>query len=387
MGDDDTSTSSGEQSTFLDDIETREVVLARGIDYHESDVKARNAAKEQAASDLDNDPSDDDAKVIVDNLNANMGYSIKPPKGTAAKKNLARLLRKSIEPELHAYLKDKLGSDYNVISDDESEYTNLDQRVHFHLKMVTSKPDFITALETSGIMVIYGGHSRYGRGACFDVYSGRATMQGEQWEGGNDTDDGLFRMAYPIVPVGIEDLDHHQYTFYPVAVEDGVPAMSDRHPDARRQLKKMTLTPDQSGLVAPYFESATGEYYGCSIGGEAHILVYANWADTYNTPQDIGAVDLQCKAFCHFGCSSRLHYWEILRKDDYKAWQRDKPPTDKFAYFTTQPSQGDAELIWLHRWFSYNKQNNNESWWNSLEYAKRTANTDLTLRHAGYQIF
>lgn len=387
MSDDDSSTGTGELGTFLDDIETREIVLARGIDYHESDIQLKNAAKEQAASELENDPSDDDTQVIIDNLNAVMGTPVKVPKGSAAKANLARILRDCIEPELHPYLQDKLGSDYTVIADDESEYTSLDQRVHFHLKMVTAKTDFITALETPGIMVIYGGHSRYGRGACFDVYDGRASMQGEQWEGGEDSDDGLFRMAYPIVPVGIEDMEHHQYTLYPVAVEDGAPAYSDRHPDARRQLKQISLTPEQTALVASNFVSPSNAYYGCSIGAEDHVLMYAGWTDTQNSPQDLGAADMQCKVFCHFGCSSRLHYWEVLRKDEYKAWQKDKPPTDRFAYFTSQVSQGDAELIWLHRWLSYDKQNNNESWWNSLEYAKQMANSDLTWRHKVYRIF
>jgi hypothetical protein len=115
--------------------------------------------------------------------------------------------------------------------------------------------------------------------------------------------------------------------------------------------------------------------------------MYAGWEDTLSSPFDLGATEMKCKVFCHFGCSSRLHYWKIVRKSPYKNWARDVPPTDKFAYFTTAPATYVCSCYWLFYLLNYTEVNNYRSWWNSLEYAKRNANRLLRSERKGWRLY
>jgi hypothetical protein len=96
---------------------------------------------------------------------------------------------------------------------------------------------------------------------------------------------------------------------------------------------------------------------------------------------------MKCKVFCHFGCSSRLHFWQIVRKKEYKGWQRPKPPTDKFAYFTTAPSDQRITPLWLYNLLAYDKQNNFKPWWKSLENAKKKTNNKLKSLGTKYRLY
>jgi hypothetical protein len=120
---------------------------------------------------------------------------------------------------------------------------------------------------------------------------------------------------------------------------------------------------------------------------EDSILMHAGWTKTSSDPYELGATDLKCKVFCHFGCSSRLHYWEIVRKEKYKGWKRPNPPTDKYAYFTTAPSDARISPLWLYYLLTYDKKNNFRPWWDSLEEAKRKTNIKLRSIEAGYEVY
>ncbi len=324
--------SSGHRSSFAVSYETRRIILAQGIEAHDEDV---------------------------------LTYSKDTP---------------------FNYLKKKFGSEF-TISGDQGEYTSDIQRVHFIITLVKSKTDFKNALETGGIHVIYAGHSRYGRGACFDTYSGTATNHGDQWEQGSSSANGLFRLGYPYVPVEIEDIEHHRYGFVPVPVENVSPPNESRHPHARRPLARKTLPSTLRSLVISGFESATHQYWGLTRGGKVNLLLQAGWTGTRSDPYDLGATNLKCKVFCHFGCSSRLHFWDIVRRLDYKGWQRTTPPTDKFAYFTTAPSDYRITPFWLYYLLKYPYRNNFESWWNSLEHAKQKIKIKLNSQRAGYKVY
>jgi hypothetical protein len=288
---------------------------------------------------------------------------------------------------LFDFLERKFGSEIDI-SGNTAEYTSDLQKVHYIVEKVHSKEEFRKALNTEGLHVIYAGHSRYGRGTCFDSEAPSDNYkEGERWEQGTNNNNGIFRLAYPYVPVDIDDVAHHKYHFAPVPVEFGAPPSTERHPDARRQLSKLTLPDDLKQYVVTEFTSPSDQYYGYKRGKEINFLFHAGWEYTRSDPYDIGNSEMRCKTFCHFGCSSKQHFWRIVRKEGYKNWVRDNPPENRFAYFTTGASDHRSDGYWIYFLFKYDKQNNFQSWWKSLENAKTKANRLLSAERAGYSLY
>lgn len=285
------------------------------------------------------------------------------------------------------YLSREIGDEFRVRSDTLAEYTSTQQRVHYIIRIIHSKDEFKNALETEGIHVVYNGHSRYGRGACFDVYSNHANQRGEQWEQGINNNNGIFRLGYPYIGIPFEDIEHHQYHFAPVPIENDVPPRSHRHPHARRQISRKTLPESLRELAHPDYRSESNRYWGFTRRGKIHILLHAGWENTLSNPYDLGVTILRCRVFCHFGCSSRIHFWRIVRRPEYKGWVRPSPPTDRYAYFTTAPSDEKDSLYWLYYVLKYPHQNSFEPWWNSLQWAKRRTNRKLRSEGAAFRIY
>lgn len=291
-------------------------------------------------------------------------------------------------------LQGMLGDAFQV-DGDEADYANDAQGVDYHIRRVWTKSEFKDAMETSDLCVVYMGHARYGRGACF-ARNGDAG-QGDSWEMGtpdpddpdnpySDDVDGLYRMGYPYVPVELDDVEHHRYHFAPMPAEGDPPPRDECHPDARRPLSAITLPEDYRDLVLPDYQSENHRYWGYG-GGKVNLIFHAGWSDTASTPMDLGATNIACRCFCHFGCSSRLHFRQILRGDDYKAWQRADDNSDRFAYFTTATSNSRGTILWLHGWLTYDQPNANQSWWESLKYAVNKANANLARERLTYRIY
>lgn len=387
MGGNEISFPTGSPAVIIQSYETRHVTVAEGIEFHNSDKKVWNDQNARWADVLDSNPGPERIKELSDEIHGHRGVRLPPNPSQKQKRKIIKNLRAAKDVLFHDYLQEHMGEDYTVISDDRSEYTSELQKVHFTIQVVTGKSDYKSALETEGMHVIYSGHSRYGRGACFGLYDGVVERHGEHWGSGTGNNDGMFRLAYPFVPVQLHDLEKHQYLCHPVRIEDDTPPKSQRHPDARRRLRRVSLTPELQKYVAQYHKSPSNQYYGVKIQGKQYILLHAGWEDTRSEPFDLGNTELRCRVFCHFGCSSRLHYWRIVRRPEYKAWQRPVPPSDKYAYFTTKPAYGSTAIYWLRHWFSYNRQNSFQPWWESLEYTKRALNRQLKAGRNKYRIY
>ena len=126
---------SGSLNTFRLTYEKRKIVVAQGLDFRDDDLRARKAK--------------------------NPKYSERP---------------------LENFLKDNFTTDFTAKDSTHFEYISDDQQVHFFIEIVRSKEEFSKALDTSGIHVIYAGHSRYGRGTCFDPdVAPDNYLQGERW--------------------------------------------------------------------------------------------------------------------------------------------------------------------------------------------------------------
>jgi hypothetical protein len=292
--------------------------------------------------------------------------------------------------------------DFTTESDGSVTYVSRPQRVRFRIRMVDTKDAFKTALETPEVHVVYMGHARYGRGPCFgnanvaghgNREAGDCNAPGDDWEDGTDsTRFGLFRMGFPYIAVPVSEVIRHRY-HTSFASTDTPLSRDDCHPDVRRNLRRLdefSLSElDSEGRLGALCNNAGGPgrrfwgYDGSSHGHRARFVVLqAGWSNTAGDPLDLGATDMQCRVFCHFGCSTFKHNYPILRFR--KNWRR--TDTDHFAYWTTQPSQSPTLRLWLYHILTYSRPNAFQSWRNSLRYAVRRTNRDLRALRRRYRL-
>lgn len=280
----------------------------------------------------------------------------------------------------------RLLPDITINSDSSASYTSRAQRVNFIITVVTDKTQYKQALETAGIHVVYMGHARYGRGPCF----GDDPSPGEQWGNGTNTT-GMWRMGYPYLAVPVSEILSHQYTVDPVLADGSRPTRRDCHPDVRGRygrLRAFTLDqlapaqpPQSRSPLADYVINSAllpdATYWGYDTPYHGRrtrfIVLNAGWENTATDPMDLNATDLQCRVFCHFGCSTFKHNYRILRFR--KQWQRTN--TDRFAYWTTNPSGQQTTVYWLYHLLNYRRRNAFQSWRPSLRYALGRTNNSL----------
>jgi hypothetical protein len=291
----------------------------------------------------------------------------------------------------------EIGSDFTD-NGDWCEVANPRQGVRWVVEPTIRKDIFKEALEREGILVIYQGHSRHGNGACFAEEPGgfppgygqapgeivAENVQGDHWGDGTDEADGMFRLGKPFICMPLSELRENRYRFAPSAITDPKPAAVDRDAHAQGTVTRLTLPEDLRDLVMSGYESDTHQYW--AVHGN-DILMYAGWTGTRNDPYDLGATDMRCRCFCHFGCSTREHFRQIIRGDDYKAWQRDDPPTERFAYFTTAPAPNHGTLYFMLYLMNNDIASRGESWARCLWEARRLANARLRRERLGFQIY
>ncbi len=339
-------------NTLVPAFEERLLIVAEGIEFHKDQMRAANAARGVP----------DKTLIIPD------------------------------------YLQDKLGADVNVASDGTITFASLPQRVNFTVRFVTTKPDYKAALETAGAHVIYNGHARFGRGPCF----GDDPTPGNQWGNGTSADpgtcpDGIFRFGFPFLAVPLSEILEHGYFADPVSGDDPIPPRAECHPDIRGHysslrrvpLRTLSSRPATSARVVSLL-SVTGDpdetywsYHDFENGRrEPFIVMHADWQNSATAPLDLGGTDLQCRVLCHFGCSSFLHNFPVLRK--LRGWTRTED--DRFAFWCTSTSDSFIDARWIHRLFTYPEDNAFQSWKPSLDYAVAHANRDLRNVHQSYQV-
>jgi len=264
------------------------------------------------------------------------------------------------------------------------EYVNSKQGVKYILKVVTDKKDFVTALNTPKLLVIYDGHARYGRGPCFG--SG-GHSPGEAWEegtGSHPNSDGLFRMGYPYISVPVKEIIDHGYTANLVKSSVKL-TRTDCDPDLRRHLthmKKKTLNAIKSTLSGTVLNPDLTAKYWTYGNSKPHVVLHAGWKNTLSTPDDLDAHNPKCRVFCHFGCSTFSHNWRVIRKR--KKWTRSG--NDHYAYFVKGLSDAVVSHYWLYFLLSYQKFNAFKQWKEVLRYAVARTNTMLRKDRAGYSL-
>jgi len=302
-------------------------------------------------------------------------------------------------------------------------FKNPKQGVKYIIEVTTDREQFKKGLETLGKPgtmeleywhVIYDGHSRYGRGACF----GTEDSPGENWENSSSPTSGsvgLYRMGYPFVGVPVLDVFHHGYTSDVVATHASVPS-GDReykgklhgwnlaelkhhtaayfHEMIRKKRFSEFSEADLEGFLADLNSLDTrlrivgsraklggfgatlhphDKFWAYNSGEGPAVLLQAGWEQTVSDPMDLGATNLKCKTFCHLGCESFMHYRSILRKR--KKWV--KSGDDRFAYFCSDLSVSITGPFFLYYLLTYDQFNAAKSWEPSLEHARKKANARI----------
>ncbi len=275
---------------------------------------------------------------------------------------------------------------FQSTDDSNMSYSSDAQHVNFTIQRVQTKSGFMQALQTEGAMVVYGGHARYGQGPCF----GDTDAPGEEWgsKSADPTATGVFRAGFPYIGLPIDEIcDEHQYTADPVDGGSPKPDSSDIHPHARQmygQMKQFSISDlaskckaSQAQVQAFLGNADAGDtfwgYDGIGESGkyERHVLLKCGWDNTDISPNDVGGVDMNCKAFIFIGCSTFIHNYPIIRK--IKGWTKDGD--NRLAYWTTRATSGiPMTAYWMYYLLSYSKRNDNQPWEPSLEWTKNMTN-------------
>ena len=304
------------------------------------------------------------------------------------------------------YLQSRLGGDVEVRADGTAVYTSRAQGVRFVIRKITRKNDFKDALQTRGAHDIDGGHARYGRGPCF----GESASPGDDWEvGTNPSVNGIFRWGYPYMGIDVHEIIDHGYHCYALLVTDPKPPREDFHPELRRvygrdatirpsdALKPYRLDQFHPDLAARILGTtpppgparpiqAGDRLWGSSPdrhGRPAKIVLHGNWTGSMSDPLDLGATDMTCKVFCHFGCSSFHHNYRPLRF--LKGWQRTED--DRFAYWTTAPPPHvNLPSRWIYFLLRYPRRNAFQNWHPSLIWTLNQTNQHIVNTGGGYRV-
>jgi hypothetical protein len=341
-------------------------------------------------------------------------------------------------PYVQARLKKDNSLSMDMADDDNAVFYSAPQSVRFVLRVLRDKATFKAHLESPEHHVIYGGHARYGRGACF----GPNSSPGDVWDVGTsntpNSHDGLYRLGFHYVPIPLEDILHHGYTYTPVAasvpMSHGAQLKDERHPDIQGQLGNLSTTTikrlsrhsdimhalargpllddykargidpktvpaDQmradldaqadkirAALVAQLDSKFTPDteiwfFNGGNFaeGGArlAQLPLEAGWKDTINAPFELDKTKVACRTFCHFGCDSFHHFSDIVTR--LKGFKQ--TGNEGYSFYSTSvvPCSGRVAtaVFWIYHLLTYDKYNAYQSWGPSLKYTMDHANRDI----------
>jgi hypothetical protein len=322
-----------------------------------------------------------------------------------------------------------------VVDGAGAELSSYAQQAHYVIQVTTSKREYKQWLERPGAQVIYDGHSRYGRGPCFG-----SAGPGHHWGTGRMPQvEGIFPMAYRFLEVPLLDVVEHEY----YCRGDDVPARPEAehlHPGVPRAIGEQTKERLVDALMEAKDEAqrrvdavsranpgpvVVDEDLHALLGADRakletlllskkyraytvqthlyaktedkvkhwmelplpHLVIHADWEKTTGgaVGMDLGATDLKCAVFAHFGCRSYAHNQPIVRS--YKGW---KPSSERLGVFTRGLTSVELTPLWLHHLLTYapgSKPNHRgRAYRDAIGYAVESVNKHLNDHQLGYSI-
>jgi len=289
--------------------------------------------------------------------------------------------------DVNVRLDSLLGRYAHVEKISDNEYWNHRQRVIFDIQQTTDKSVFRRWLATPDLHVIYCGHARHGRGGCFGRLE-ETDKHTEDWgEGTRPDTTGLFRLGFPYIGIDVAEIEEHGYRAHLLKESEGVPDAEDCHPELRRFRGSLQpRTPDElhPGLANRLRGHQPGDrYMAFRMGAAWRVVHHAGWQNTLSAPHDWGATDVQCRVFCHFGCSTFLHNHPIVRR--IAQWRRQG--NERYAYWHIDPAWGNLTTSrWVANLVTYNVENAFASWEASLNQAVDRTNRDIRAAGHSYRV-
>jgi hypothetical protein len=260
---------------------------------------------------------------------------------------------------------------------DAGLYFSTVQNVVYVILTISDKAEYLTAIQTPEMIVIYLG------GPCF----GPDPAPGNDWSDGTDpATRGLFRMGYPVLGVPVHEVLEYGYTPHLLEADAGRPTARDCDPDLRghhlhaRPIAQLHHDPASLEQLARQIGRTVDDptefwTYDAYVSGrlERHVVLRAGWEHTTAAPADLGSITPQCRAFLHLGCSTFIHNYPVLRR--FKGWTREGD--DRFAYWTTAPSIAASLNPLLTRLLTYPHPNAYRPWAPWFRWAVQRTNQDL----------
>jgi hypothetical protein len=118
----------------------------------------------------------------------------------------------------------------------------------------------------------------------------------------------------------------------------------------------------------------TKKFESITFGKLIYVLIRADWQNTKYSEYsvDLGATNMNCRVFCHFGCRTKHHHGFILRNKKMKGWSFNGK--DRFAYMTEgSPIPPELTAYWLYLFLT----GPNKSWVENLSHSLRMTNKKL----------
>jgi hypothetical protein len=301
---------------------------------------------------------------------------------------------------LENYLPPLLARFPEVETVSRTEYINHRQHVIFRIVETTDKTEFKTWLETSGVHIVYEGHARYGRGPCFgrNGTADHSPRKSDDWEEGTSNSTGIFRLGYRYIGVSISELISYCYHLNLAKESDGDPGGPECHPEVSRR-RYHPRRPEQIHRdLTTYLRNHTaGDRYWIYYKTEEdessqHVIHHAGWRDTLSQPYELGELQdpadpdgttMRCRVFCHFGCTTKVHNYPVVRH--IAQWRR--AGNERYAYWTDRPSGPGVSARWLFNLITFNERNDFDSWERSLDSTQHRTNSHLRRDHLHYQIY
>ena len=116
---------------------------------------------------------------------------------------------------------------------------------------------------------------------------------------------------------------------------------------------------------------------------EAHVVHRAGWRDTImaGIKMELGAIEMKCAFFGHFGCSSFRHNYPIVRKQ--YAWEKTE---NQLALWTTASSWTQGPFFFLYHLLTIDEvlaKKPNSAWFDGV---RQRTNQDLMAAGVGFTL-
>lgn len=206
------------------------------------------------------------------------------------------------------------------------------QGVVYQLEISTVRSAFRAALQEPDVGVIYLGHARYGRGACF----GPPTFTpGEHWNKGDGETTGIFEMGPDFVAVPADEIVHHEYHapaadsshFYTtdpewtMRINPTEITQEKCDVDLRSHFRDLAMTDIanvQPDLSAWLERSPNEDTFFC-YRGRALLANGVHQDDAWHIvlragARDLRSIEVQCRFFAHMACGSLPHNAAVFRE-------------------------------------------------------------------------